>query len=32
LGKKNNKCISKCLPGEIYCRTHLKMANACKFI
>ena len=31
-GKKNNICIAKCLPGEIYCRTHLKMANECKFI
>ena len=30
--KKNNLCISKCLPGEIYCKTHLKMFNAGKFI
>ncbi len=22
-GHNNNMCISKCLPGEIYCRTHL---------
>jgi len=26
-GKYNNCCIAKCLPGEIYCRTHLKMFN-----
>ena len=25
---KNNKyCSSKCLPGENYCKTHLKMFN-----
>lgn len=24
-GKHGNMCISKCLPGEIYCRTHYKM-------
>jgi hypothetical protein len=25
---KNNKCCSsKCLPGENYCKTHLKMFN-----
>jgi hypothetical protein len=25
---KNNKfCISKCLPGEDYCRNHLKLFN-----
>jgi len=24
-GKNNNMCIAKCLPGEDYCRTHLKM-------
>ena len=26
-GKNNNCCLSKCLPGEIYCKTHLKMSN-----
>ena len=26
-GKNNNCCLSKCLPGEIYCKTHLKMFN-----
>lgn len=26
-GKNNNMCIAKCLPGEDYCRTHLKMFN-----
>lgn len=26
-GKNNNTCIAKCLPGEDYCRTHLKMFN-----
>ena len=30
-GKCNNMCIAKCLPGEIYCRTHLKMFNEGKF-
>jgi len=25
IGKNNNMCISKCLPGEIYCKTHYKM-------
>jgi hypothetical protein len=25
--KNNNYCITKCLPGEIYCKTHLKMFN-----
>lgn len=24
---KNNNCSTKCLPGEIYCKTHLKMFN-----
>jgi hypothetical protein len=24
-GKNNNMCIKKCLPGEIYCKTHYKM-------
>ena len=24
-GLRNNMCIAKCLPGEIYCRTHLQM-------
>ena len=23
--KNNKKCIQKCLPGEIYCKTHYKM-------
>jgi hypothetical protein len=23
-GKNNKTCIAKCLPGENYCRTHLK--------
>jgi len=31
-GINNNCCISKCLPGEIYCKTHLKMSKTCKFI
>ncbi len=26
-GKNNAKCIAKCLPGEHYCKTHLKMFN-----
>ena len=26
-GKNNNCCLTKCLPGEIYCKTHLKMSN-----
>ena len=26
-GKNNNCCLTKCLPGEIYCKTHLKMFN-----
>ena len=30
-GINNNMCISKCLDGEIYCRTHLKMHNDGKF-
>lgn len=30
-GKKNNYCISKCLPGENYCRTHLKIFKEGKF-
>jgi hypothetical protein len=24
-GLRNNLCICKCLPGEIYCKVHLKM-------
>ena len=24
-GKNNNSCISKCMPGEDYCRTHLRL-------
>ena len=30
-GKNNNICIAKCLPGELYCRTHLKMFKEGKF-
>jgi hypothetical protein len=30
-GIRNNMCIAKCLHGEIYCRTHLKMFNEGKF-
>ena len=30
-GKNNNCCIAKCLPGEDYCRVHLKMFNDGKF-
>jgi hypothetical protein len=30
-GLRNNCCIAKCLPGEIYCRVHLKMFNEGKF-
>ncbi len=30
-GINNNMCIAKCLHGEIYCRTHLKMFNDGKF-
>ena len=26
-GKNNKYCITNCLPGEIYCKTHLKMFN-----
>ncbi len=26
-GRNNNLCISACLPGEIYCKTHIKMYN-----
>jgi len=26
-GKNNNMCIQRCLPGEIYCKTHLKLFN-----
>ena len=29
-GKNNNCCISKCLPGEDYCRNHLKLFNECR--
>lgn len=31
IDKNNNCCISKCLHGEDYCRTHLKMFNEGKF-
>lgn len=24
-GKNNNMCILRCLPGEDYCKTHMKM-------
>lgn len=27
-GKHNNQCIAKCLPGEDYCRTHLKTKDS----
>jgi hypothetical protein len=30
-GIRNNMCISKCLPGEIYCKTHLQMFKEGKF-
>ena len=30
-GKCNNMCIAKCLPGEEYCRVHLKMFKDGKF-
>jgi hypothetical protein len=30
-GKNNKTCIGKCLPGEIYCKTHLKMFQEGKF-
>jgi hypothetical protein len=30
-GKNNNNCTSKCLLGENYCKTHLKMFNEGKF-
>jgi len=29
---RNNMCIGKCLHGEIYCKTHLKMFLAGKII
>jgi hypothetical protein len=29
--KNNNYCVNKCLPGENYCKTHLKMFNEGKF-
>jgi hypothetical protein len=28
LGIHNNRCILRCLPGEDYCATHLKMYKA----
>lgn len=31
LSKNNNCCDNKCLPGEDYCKTHLKMFNEGKF-
>jgi hypothetical protein len=30
-GKNNNMCISRCLTGEIFCKTHFKMFNEGKF-
>lgn len=30
-GKNHNYCIAKCLPGEDYCKTHLKMFKEGKF-
>jgi hypothetical protein len=27
IDKNNNHCIAKCLPGENYCKTHLKMMS-----
>ena len=30
--KNNNCCLSKCLPGENYCKTHLKMFNEGKIL
>lgn len=30
-GKNNNMCLAKCLPGEDYCKTHLKMFKEGKF-
>ncbi len=30
-GIRNNMCISKCLHGEIYCKTHLQMFKDGKF-
>jgi len=26
-GRNGSKCISKCLPGEQYCKTHIKFKN-----
>jgi hypothetical protein len=30
ISKNNNCCPNKCLHGEDYCKTHLKMFNECK--
>jgi hypothetical protein len=30
-GKNNNTCLNKCLHGENYCKTHLKMFLDGKF-
>ena len=30
-GKNNYNCSAKCLPGEDYCRTHLKMFQEDRF-
>lgn len=30
-GKNNNCCLTNCLPGEIYCKTHYKMFDEEKF-
>lgn len=27
LSKNNKNCVTKCLPGEVYCRKHLQMFN-----
>ena len=31
-GKNHNFCNARCLPGEDYCKTHLKMFNDGKFV
>jgi hypothetical protein len=30
-GKNNKNCLAKCLPGEDYCRVHLKIFHDGKF-
>ena len=27
--KNNKQCNSKCLPGELYCKTHIKIYKKC---